>query len=131
MTPVDNLNGSFPMVTVYVTNRNYGKYVDECLESVYNQSFQDFELIIVDDGSTDNPNSYLEKYRHSKNTSVIFNRQQGLNASSNQALRLAKGKYIVRVDADDKIHSLDLKNMNLNGHKKSIEKQLKRLKLNS
>lgn len=104
MTPVDNLNGSFPMVTVYVTNRNYGKYVDECLESVYNQSFQDFELIIVDDGSTDNPNSYLEKYRHSKNTSVIFNRQQGLNASSNQALRLAKGKYIVRVDADDKIH---------------------------
>lgn len=92
-----------PLVTVYVTNHNYGKYIDECLQSVYSQSFSDYEVIIIDDGSTDSPRDYLLKYESRKNTTVVLKEQEGLNVTNNLALRLARGKYIVRVDADDKV----------------------------
>jgi len=92
-----------PLVTVYVTNHNYGKYVDECLESIYSQDFLDYEVIIIDDGSRDGPEEYLKKYESRENTTVILKEQEGLNITNNLALRLARGKYIIRVDADDRI----------------------------
>ncbi len=51
-----------PLVTVYVTNHNYGSYIEESLQSIKNQEFQDFELIIIDDGSTDDSLEKIEKY---------------------------------------------------------------------
>ena len=47
-----------PKITVYITNHNYGEYVVQAIESVLDQTFQDFELIIIDDGSTDNSRKY-------------------------------------------------------------------------
>lgn len=90
-----------PLVTVYITNHNYGKYLSKSIKSVLNQSFKDFELIIIDDGSIDNSKEILKKYEKNKKIKIIFQKNKGLIISNNLALRLAKGKYIMRLDADD------------------------------
>ena len=90
-----------PLITVYITNHNYGKYIDQAINSILEQSFQDFELIIIDDGSTDNSKSIIEKYEDYSNIKVVYQNNKGLTVSNNIALNLAQGKFIVRLDADD------------------------------
>ena len=82
-------------------NHNYALYIDEAIESVKKQSFEDWELIIIDDGSTDNSREILEKYKKEGKITVLEQENQGLNITNNVAIRLAGGEYIVRVDADD------------------------------
>ncbi len=93
-----------PAVTVYITNFNYGKYVQKSIESVLAQTTRSFEIIIIDDGSTDDSKIIIEKYAKDPRITVIFQENKGLNATNNVALDLAKGKYIVRLDADDYFH---------------------------
>ena len=57
-----------PLVSVYMTNHNYGKYIAKSIDSVLNQTFSDYELIIIDDGSTDNSKEVIGKY---ENTSKV------------------------------------------------------------
>jgi glycosyltransferase involved in cell wall biosynthesis len=90
-----------PIITVYITNHNYGKYIDQAIKSVLEQSFQDFEIIIIDDGSTDNSKSIIEQYENKSNVKVIYQHNKGLTISNNIALNLAQGEFIVRLDADD------------------------------
>ena len=90
-----------PLVTIYITNHNYGNYIDECIKSVINQEFDDLELIIIDDGSTDNSLEMIDKYIGNPKTHVIKQNNKGLIVSNNIALKLSNGKYIMRVDADD------------------------------
>lgn len=90
-----------PLITVYITNYNYEQFIRTAVESVLNQTLQDFELIIIDDGSTDNSKQIIESYEHLKNVSVIFQKNRGLNITNNVALKASRGKYIVRLDADD------------------------------
>lgn len=90
-----------PLVTVYVTNFNYGHYIRAALDSVYEQSFKDFELIIIDDGSTDNSRDIIAEYAGHARTRVILQENKGLNATNNIAVKAARGKYIMRLDADD------------------------------
>jgi CMP-N-acetylneuraminic acid synthetase len=90
-----------PLITVYITNYNYGKFLKKSVESVLNQTEQDFELIIIDDGSTDNSKQVLEQYETKPHIEVVYQNNKGLTASNNIALRLSKGKYIIRLDADD------------------------------
>ena len=54
---------NYPLITVYITNFNYGKFLNTCIKSVLSQSFKDFELIIIDDGSTDNSLNILKKFK--------------------------------------------------------------------
>lgn len=93
-----------PLITVYITNYNYGKYISQAIESVLNQSLQDFELLIIDDGSTDNSREIINDYAAKYDLEVIFQQNKGLNITNNIALRAARGKYIVRLDADDYFH---------------------------
>ena len=51
------------LVTIYITNYNYGKYLQKSIESVLNQTFKNFELIIIDDGSTDSSKSIISKFK--------------------------------------------------------------------
>jgi len=95
------MNIQTPLVTVYITNFNYGKYIKQAIESVLNQSFQDFEIIIIDDGSTDNSKQIIESFSHHSKIQVIFQQNKGLNVTNNIALRVAQGRYIMRLDADD------------------------------
>lgn len=89
------------LVTVYITNYNYGKYITQSVESVLHQTLDDFEIIIIDDGSTDNSREIIERYAEHPKIKVIFQKNKGLNVTNNIALRVAKGKYIMRLDADD------------------------------
>ena len=92
-------------VTIYITNHNYAKYIKRSLNSCLNQSFKDYEIIIIDDGSTDNSKSVITKL--SKNSPIItsiFQKNLGFIKTCNKALYAAKGKYILRLDADDWLH---------------------------
>lgn len=90
-----------PLVTVYVTSYNYGRYIRQAIDSVLAQTLQDFELIIIDDGSTDDSRSIIETYVGHPKIRPIFQQNKGLNVTNNIALRAARGLYIMRLDADD------------------------------
>ncbi len=89
------------LITVYITNYNYAKYIQKAIESVLNQTYKNIELIIVDDGSTDNSKEVINKYINNKKITRIFQKNKGLNISNNIALKRSKGDFIMRLDADD------------------------------
>ena len=93
-----------PLVTVYITNFNYGKYIKKSIDSVLNQKFRDFEIIIIDDGSTDNSKEIIESYRNNPKVTIVYQENKGLNVTNNIAIKLSNGKYIMRLDADDYIN---------------------------
>ncbi len=90
-----------PLISVYITNHNYGAYIEKAIKSVLDQTLEDFELIIIDDGSTDNSKEIIESYKHLEFVSIIYQQNKGLNVTNNIAIRASKGKYIIRLDADD------------------------------
>ncbi len=91
-----------PKVSVVITNHNYGKYLRESIDSVLAQSFNDYELIIIDDGSRDNSENILSEYSGISRITILRNAEpQGVAWSCNRAIDLARGEYIVRLDADD------------------------------
>jgi len=90
-----------PLVTVYITNYNYGQFIRQSIESVFNQAYKNIELLIIDDGSTDDSRKIIEEYAGNRNVSIIYQHNKGPNTANNIALRVGRGKYIVRLDADD------------------------------
>jgi len=97
------------LVTVYITNHNYGKFVKQSIKSVLNQTYQNFELIIIDDGSTDNSRAIIEQYENNHKINIVYQERKGLTVSNNIALNLARGEYIMRLDADDYLDKSALK----------------------
>ncbi len=95
--------GDNPKISVIMAVYNGEKYLKEAVESILNQTFRDFEFLIVDDGSTDETLKILEEYgERDERIRVIRNSENiGLTKSLNKAIKLAKGKYIARMDADD------------------------------
>ena len=90
-----------PLVTVYVTNYNYADYLERCIESIFAQTYDNFELLVFDDGSSDESIEILRSLEKNYGFDVFLNSNIGLNSTANLALKKAKGKYIVRLDADD------------------------------
>lgn len=90
-----------PKVTVYIPTHNYGRYLVEAIASVLAQTMKDWELIVIDDGSTDNTKEILSKYKRHPKIKTIEQEHKGLNITNNIALRLSRGRYIIRLDADD------------------------------
>ena len=101
----------YSLISIYITNFNYGKFLEKSITSVLSQTINNYELIIIDDGSTDNSEHILEKYKKHQNIKIIFQKNIGLNASNNVALKLSKGKYILRLDADDFLEENALEEM--------------------
>lgn len=96
------MNGA-PRVSVVIPCYNLGRYVDEAVDSVLAQGFQDFEILIVDDGSEDPDTSRLfSDYRRPK-TRVFRVPHAGLAAARNFGLSRAAGEYLCALDADDKL----------------------------
>jgi glycosyltransferase involved in cell wall biosynthesis len=94
-----------PKVSVVIPCYNQGHFLDEAVESVLNQSFQDLEIIVINDGSTDTAtNTLLAGYDRPK-TRVITTENQGLAAARNNGIVKAQGEYILTLDADDKIEA--------------------------
>jgi glycosyltransferase involved in cell wall biosynthesis len=92
-----------PRVSVIVPCYNQGAYLEEAIESLLAQTYRDFEVIVVNDGSTDEfTNTLLADYRRPF-TTVLQTANQGLSAARNHAIRHAVGEYILPLDADDRI----------------------------
>lgn len=90
-----------PRISVLMPAYNAEKYISEAIESILNQTFFDFEFIIINDGSTDNTVNIIKSY-HDDRIILIDNQQNmGLVSVLNQGLKLASGEYIARMDADD------------------------------
>ncbi len=92
-----------PFISVIMPVYNGEKFLDEAINSILNQSFTDFEFIIIDDASTDNTSELLAQFASYDKRIVLFKNKSniGLTKSLNIALDIAKGKYIARQDADD------------------------------
>ncbi len=91
-----------PKVTVLLPTRQSEAYLRETLESVFSQSFTDYELLVVDDGSTDRTLDILENF-HDSRTRIVQGRGEGLAGALNLGLTEAKGEYVARIDADDRM----------------------------
>ena len=93
---------SKPAVSVVMSVFNGERFLAEAIESILNQSFRDFEFVIINDGSTDRTASILESYEKSDARVRVYDQEnKGLIASLNRACGLAQGKYIAPMDADD------------------------------
>lgn len=92
-----------PEVSVIMSVFNSAKYLAEAIESILNQSFIDFEFIIINDASTDDSLSIVEGYAKKDGRIILIDNKDniGLTKSLNLGLRLAKGIYIARTDSDD------------------------------
>lgn len=88
-----------PIVSVIIPLYNQKDFVSEAIESVLCQTFRDFEIIVVNDGSTDFPETVLEKYKDK--IKVIYQENKGLAAARNTGVRVSKGDFIQFLDADD------------------------------
>jgi glycosyltransferase involved in cell wall biosynthesis len=92
-----------PEVSVILPVYNGGKFLDETINAVLNQTFRNFEFIIINDKSTDNSLNILKKYAKKDKRIVVLNNKKNMHClySRNRAARIAKGKYIAILDADD------------------------------
>lgn len=89
-------------ISVLVPVYNVENTLDRCLKSILNQTFKNFEIILVNDGSTDNSGNICDEYAQKyENISVIHKENEGLGPTRNAGIRAAKGEYIYHCDSDD------------------------------
>lgn len=92
-------------ISIIVPVYNVERYLDRCIKSILNQTFKNFELILVDDGSPDGCGKICDNYaRIDSRIRVIHKENGGLSSARNAGLDIARGKYIGFVDSDDYIH---------------------------
>lgn len=90
-----------PLVSVLMSVYNAEKYLNEAIQSVLTQTYENFEFIIVDDGSEDNSLSIINQIKDERIRLIVNEKNKGLIYSLNKGLEAAVGKYIIRMDADD------------------------------
>ena len=105
-----------PEITILMPVRNGEKYIKESIDSILKQTFTDFELLIMDDGSTDRTVERIERYTDERIR--LIRRKHNFIRNLNEGLELALGGYIARMDADDIMHT------------ERLRIQLKRMKKN-
>ena len=99
-------------VTIIVPIYNMEKYLVDCLESILNQSYRELEIILVDDGSTDNSKNIIEKYKK-VDTRIIsaYQKNMGAPAARNLGIDMANGEYIMFFDSDDVLEKDGIKKL--------------------
>lgn len=101
-----------PLISIIIPVYNSAKYLLKCLDSIINQTYQNLEIICVNDGSTDNSTKILQNYAKKDNRiKILTQKNAGLSAARNSGIKAATGKYITFVDADDQIKPTMLKDM--------------------
>jgi glycosyltransferase involved in cell wall biosynthesis len=99
------------LISVIITNYNYSNFLKECIESCLNQNGgHKYEVLLIDDGSTDDSLDIARLYID-KGLQVIERNNAGIEIASNTVFEMAKGEFVVRVDADDYLHPDYLLNM--------------------
>ena len=95
-----------PLVSIIVPVFNTAKYLPKCLDSILNQTYSNLEIILVNDGSTDDSADILKTYaKKDSRIKVTTQENQGLSAARNAGIKKASGKYLTLIDSDDYIES--------------------------
>lgn len=102
LTQFSSINIKPPTVTVQMPVFNGEDYLEDAIESILNQTYKDFEFIIINDGSTDGSLNIINRYAHSDARIHVISRQNhGLGRTQHQLVQLAQGEYIAQMDQDD------------------------------
>ena len=112
-----------PKISVIMSVYNSEKYLVESIESILNQTFEDFEFIIINDGSTDGSLDIIKKYQKKDKRIILIDNKKnlGLIKSLNKGLEKSRGKYIARMDSDDiSLHERFKKQINFLEHNESV-----------
>lgn len=99
-----------PKISIIIPVYNVEKYLPRCIDSILNQNFQDFELIMINDGSKDNSLEIMKNYQPNPKIRIFDQKNVGPALTRNKGLQEAKGKYIMFIDSDDYINQNYLKN---------------------
>lgn len=103
------MNSVRPTISVIVPVYNVEPYLHECVDSILSQTFTDFELILVDDGSPDNCGAICDEYAAKDSRIVVIHQENGgLSAARNAGIDIMRGEHVTFVDSDDLIHSQTL-----------------------
>ena len=89
------------LVSIITPSFNSSRFIEECIDSVLSQTYNNWELLIVDDCSSDNSSELVEKYSDKRISLIVLEKNVGSSEARNIAIRKAKGKYIAFLDADD------------------------------
>jgi glycosyltransferase involved in cell wall biosynthesis len=98
---VINNDKTMPLVSIIVPCFNYGKYLSECLQSIKGQTYSNYEVIIVDDGSTDNSKEVAFSFLSDARFKYIYQENKGLEGARNTGICHSTGEFIAIVDPDD------------------------------
>ncbi len=88
-----------PKVSVIITTYNYGQFIQEAIESILDQTYKNFEIIVIDDGSTDNTKEVLKPYLN--RIKYIYQENSHIPKARNTGILISKGEYLAFLDADD------------------------------
>jgi glycosyltransferase involved in cell wall biosynthesis len=96
-----NARPATPLVSVVVTCFNYGRYLGRCLDSALRQSYPHLEVVVVDDGSTDDTEQVMDAYRGDPRLSCLRQENRGQAVAKNAGIRRSHGEFVAFLDADD------------------------------
>ena len=95
------INSAPPAISVIIPAWNAADHIGASLSSLYRQSFKNFEIIVINDGSTDNTSAFLNAHSNRHNITVVNQENRGQGAARNHGLNLARGEYVLFLDSDD------------------------------
>ncbi|WP_455719406.1 glycosyltransferase family 2 protein [Agathobacter sp.] len=93
------------MISVIVPVYNVEKYLEKCIESILHQTYKDFELVLIDDGSSDSSGIICDEYGDRDNIVIVHKTNGGLADARNRGIEISRGDYITFIDSDDYIRS--------------------------
>ena len=99
-----------PLFSIIIPAYNAEAYLSRCLDSIFSQEFEDYEVIVINDGSTDRTEALLEEYvANHRNLHLLNQENHGMATARNRGLEVAQGEYVLFVDSDDQLAKNALK----------------------
>lgn len=103
---------NYPLISVIIPVYNVEGYLHYCIESILKQTYHNIEVLLINDGSKDNSGVICQTYANTdKRIHIITQNNSGISATRNNGLKMAKGDFIIFIDADDYIHPMTLEIM--------------------
>lgn len=90
-----------PLVSVIICTYNRDAYIAKAIESALSQTYENMEIMVIDDGSIDNTKTIMSSYAKNEKVTYVYQENQGVSVARNNAIRLSKGEYIAILDSDD------------------------------